>query len=278
MALIAFVFAGIFAFIRVRYFMKSEPPYTVEYDIKEWQDMIKSIIPQQKCPLPDCCLKTEIYAADVSVLSDPALYEAAYAAVSPVRREKVDRLRFSSDKYLSLGVELLLQYGLNVRNIAAHSLFYGPQGKPLLVGENLFFSLSHSGIWALCAISDCEVGCDVQQVDRVDIKLSRRFAPAEQADILSQTETEAQTELFYRYWTLKESFAKATGLGLKLPLQDYQIILEKTISVSQLVNDRTYYFQEFSALPGYCCAVCTAEETAVAQPEILDLRKLCGVK
>ena len=71
-----------------------------------------------------------LYAADVSVLSEPQLYAAAYTAVSPARREKTDRYYFAQDRYLSLGAELLLYHALREAEINAfpEDCFLGVHG------------------------------------------------------------------------------------------------------------------------------------------------------
>jgi len=54
---------------------------------------------------------------------------------------------------------------------------------------------------------------------------------------------------------LKESFLKATGFGLKLPLDQFCISLEGEIQVSQQVNRKKYYFKEWRE-GEYKIAVC----------------------
>lgn len=53
-----------------------------------------------------------LYAADVTPLADPELFQMAYAAASPARREKADHYRFAKSRRLSLGAEALLRHAL----------------------------------------------------------------------------------------------------------------------------------------------------------------------
>ena len=65
--------------------------------------------------------------------------------------------------------------------------------------------------------------------------------------------------MFYRFWTLKESFLKATGLGLRLPLNAFQIHLQdRPIRVTQHVDTRQYSFSSFFE-GDYAYALCSAE-------------------
>lgn len=220
--------------------------------------------------------KTILYAAEVAPLEEQTLFTAALQRVSPQRREKASRLRQPGDRRLSLAAELLLRYGMETAGecfdpaalcVTEYGKLYFPEGR-------LQFSLSHSGTWALCALSEREVGCDVEQMRRVDLRICRRFAPEEQAHVLSTAEETEQQRLFFRYWTLKESFMKATGLGMRLPLRDFRILPGDEIAVEQQVDDRQYRFREFDGIPGCCCAVCTVGAPMEAELRIVPIREL----
>lgn len=214
-----------------------------------------------------------LFAACVTPLETPRLYDAACAAVSPARRQKAERFRFPKDRRLCLGAELLLRYVLRVHGAEFPNEFvYGPQGKPQLPDDSLQFSLSHSGDWVICAAGSCAVGCDIEKIAPVDLRVADRFfSPDEAADIAAQPTPEAQAELFYRYWVLKESFIKATGLGMNLPLNAFRIELGEDIRVRQSVDQRKYSFAEFSDVFGYCCAMCFTGEQPKAVLQVIDL-------
>lgn len=55
-------------------------------------------------------------------------------------------------------------------------------------------------------------------------RLGARFSESERADLAAQP-PEARRERFLEYWTLKESFAKARGVGLSLPLDQFSLRL-----------------------------------------------------
>lgn len=220
---------------------------------------------------------TALYAADVSVLADPQLYAAAYAAVSPARREKTDRYRFTKDRYLSLGAEILLYHALRAAGISDLPADFccGAQGKPYLKNCGVSFNLSHSGNWAVCAVSAREVGCDVEKIAPISLEIAKRFfCSAEYDDIAAQTTDEARNEMFFRYWTLKESFIKATGLGMKLPLNAFRIVRGSEISIIQSVDGKAYHFAEYNELPGFRCALCTAGDCRGTVLQKADLKQI----
>lgn len=216
-----------------------------------------------------------LYAADAASLADAQLYARSLNAVSPLRRQKAERLADVRDRRLSIGAELLLRCALRDAGIGEFPLEFGfgPQGKPHLKDHSISFSLSHSGQYALCAVGACDVGCDVEKIRPIDLKLAKRFfAPSEYDDIAARPTPEAKTELFFRYWTLKESFMKATGLGLLLPMDEFQMILGDNISAEQTVDGRSYSFREFEDIPGYRCALCAAESCSDTHLHIIDLK------
>lgn len=85
------------------------------------------------------------------------------------------------------------------------------------------FNVSHtSGLVALAMAPTHDVGVDVERIDRAlthDIA-DRFFAPAEVAALRALPGGE-QPRVFFDYWTLKEAYIKARGMGLALPLRDF---------------------------------------------------------
>jgi 4'-phosphopantetheinyl transferase len=86
---------------------------------------------------------------------------------------------------------------------------------------NIFFNLSHSGKWILCGVGDKNIGLDVEIIKEINLNVAKRFyADEEYYSIIAVSKYEQQ-RLFYRYWTLKESYIKAEGLGLSIPLNSF---------------------------------------------------------
>jgi 4'-phosphopantetheinyl transferase len=111
---------------------------------------------------------------------------------------------------------------------------YGPHGKPALRqlfarSQSIEFSVSHSANQALIALAvGRRVGVDIEQCDssvRI-LKLAQRFfSPREAAELLGLPEQD-QLAGFYRGWTSKECFLKATGSGLSFPLNKFSVSLD----------------------------------------------------
>jgi len=205
-------------------------------------------------------LTTLTYYSETGPLRDAALFMKFYSQAPEHRRRKIDSFVFDKDKRLSLGVELLLRKALEDLGEDPDSLqpAHVANGKPMLKGTDIEFNLSHSEERVMCSVSDRPVGCDVEMVRPIDLDLARRyFYGSEYEGIKAEDDPDRRYDLFYRYWTLKESFMKATGLGFELPLDSFCIHLDHEITVDQSVDSETYRFAEYFLDDGYRYAVCS---------------------
>ena len=101
----------------------------------------------------------------------------------------------------------------------------GPYGKPLLehAGQALHFNLSHSGGQALLGIShQGRIGVDLEQAAPLPVELLETLAPAEAA-LISAAAGPDRAATFFECWTRKEAFVKATGLGMSLPFDSFDV-------------------------------------------------------
>jgi 4'-phosphopantetheinyl transferase len=107
---------------------------------------------------------------------------------------------------------------------------YNPQGKPSLTGvtDPLRFNVSHSHGIALYGVTrGREIGIDVEQVRgevAVD-QLADRFFSTQEVAALRALPAAERREAFFRIWARKEAYLKATGLGLSLALDCFDVSL-----------------------------------------------------
>jgi 4'-phosphopantetheinyl transferase len=134
-------------------------------------------------------------------------------------------------------------------------------GKPYISGTDnsldLRFNLSHSAGMVACLVGrETDVGVDCEPLDRViDFQgLSTRFfAPAEAAEIARLPKGPPRGEGFFRFWTLKEAYIKARGLGLSIPLSSFAFDLgqgQPAISFAAPLEDDPRQWQFTSTVLG----------------------------
>lgn len=99
---------------------------------------------------------------------------------------------------------------------------FGEHGKPYLLNDELQFSMSHSeGVVYFAVAQSHNIGIDVEFVKRqVDWQaLSKRFFCEEEHQAMMALPAQERCLAFYRCWTRKEAFLKATGNGIANGLQ-----------------------------------------------------------
>ena len=205
----------------------------------------------------------KVYVADATVLKDEQLYRRLYTGLDVSRRAKADRFRFEKDKRLSVAAGALLQYALQMENVREPFIEVTPNGKPYLAGEErLYFNLSHSEGMVMCAIAEKEVGCDVEKKAVLDRRLAEYVMTEYELERIYGFERDTeQQEMFFRLWTLKESYMKATGLGIRLEPKSFGMIARKDkVKVTPPVDEREFYFKEYFVDDGYCYSCCSLSE------------------
>lgn len=104
-----------------------------------------------------------------------------------------------------------------------------PRIDPPPDAPGLVFNLSHTEGLIACAVARAaELGVDVEWTHRGRSMLEiadRFFSSRELADLRALPEPARQEDRFFDLWTLKESYIKARGLGLSLPLEKFGFLL-----------------------------------------------------
>lgn len=146
---------------------------------------------------------------------------------------RADRFRFDRDRRRYVVTRGVLRTLLgHVLGLAPEEigLRYGPEGKPALAtvhGSKVQFNVAHSHEVALLALARrAAVGVDVEYMrELVDAQqIARRFFSAQEVASLLATPAEQQETAFFRIWTRKEGFIKATGKGLSQPLGAFDVM------------------------------------------------------
>jgi 4'-phosphopantetheinyl transferase len=140
---------------------------------------------------------------------------------------------------------------------------YQPRGKPLLAAkfadQGLLFNLSHSQDLALLGISyQNQIGVDLEYIRTMsDLEgLAKRFFSAREYEYLRLLSPAQQQQIFFRYWTCKEAYLKATGDGL-VQLEEIEIDLTPN-QPSQLLVSGDWSLRELIPADNFAAAVVVA--------------------
>lgn len=218
---------------------------------------------------------TRIFYTDVSALSDDALFRAFFEKAGAERRNRINSLKKQKDKARSLGAYICYMEAMRFFGADDNAPWeYACNGKPYIKDDTgLSFSLSHSGDIAMAVVSEHVVGIDVEKIEDCKKGVCRRyFLDSEAEYVLGNMETEGQEERFFRLWTLKEAYAKMTGMGIG-SFSDFEIIPSYPPCVRRSEKYIDAHFFEFN-IDGYRCAVCTEgleDDIKISKLELLEL-------
>ena len=174
---------------------------------------------------------TALFYADSAGL-ERDVFDRWLARISPFKAERLQRIKWDDAKASMTG-ELLLRYGLwKTFGIAPDTVktAVNDLGKPYLISHpDLYFNVSHTGSRCICAVGDCPLGVDIEEVREIrHEKLANRYFTAE--ELASYYSLGGDENAFFTLWTRKEAFGKLTGRGLRPGAEenDGHILFEKS--------------------------------------------------
>ena len=173
-----------------------------------------------------------------------------------------------------------------LRNVLAQTLNESPEkikikkaehGKPYLADTpELAFNLSHSANTMVIAVGwNCQLGVDIESCKpRTSLAglVDKCFAEEEIAYWNKLPEAQKILE-FYRFWTRKEAFVKATGRGIGLGLNRCVINPENQAEFLRVPADygqaSTWHVQDIALGQGVCSALVTDKD--IVDVRLMDL-------
>ena len=155
--------------------------------------------------------------------------------LSDDEKKRAVRLKSEKDKRRFVVSRGLLRQNLGHymdTNPAQIVFDYNSHGKPSIRTDdnkkNIKFNVSHSrdiAIYAICL--NKEIGVDVEYIRDVGTadKIVKRFFTEEEKSFYSSLSDDKKKLGFFTLWTRKEAYSKARGMGIGLPLKDFDISL-----------------------------------------------------
>ena len=180
----------------------------------------------------------------------------------PQRTERAMRYRFEKDRLLCLGAGLLMTEALGIRD--EREIRYGENGKPYVPGLPAF-NISHSGRWCILARREAgDIGADIEEINARHIDLAPRVYTAAETVWME----EDPVNRFFRLWTWKESVMKATGMGMSLEPQSFEV-LPFTEGKPARVLGRDWYARQEKTENGFL-SICADEPIGQVRRVELD--------
>ncbi len=208
-----------------------------------------------------------VYYTNIQNLTQQDLVRG-FALLSNQRKEQILRSKSPLDQKRRLAASLLLSHALKKETevpadgsdftAAFPELEYSPKGKPTLKDHpELFFSLSHSGDYALCAMGHVPVGADLQQFRSSSLKIVDRFYTKEEQEYVNSFgSSEEQIHTFFHIWSAKEALLKLTGQGLSGGMENIKVNLKALSCTYEKDDDKKEAYLEIPLeIPGYASAI-----------------------
>ncbi len=217
-------------------------------------------------------MKTRVYITDIAPLDDRELYDRLFSGMPADRRENITSFGSAQDRKLSLAAGVLLKKALLDAGIADPGApSKNPCGKPYYPSFPGFnYSISHSGSMAVCLVSDMEAGIDIELIREADALgiAGRFFAPGEVSLIKRKRTEKSRREMFFRLWTLKESYLKAAGTGFSVSPSSFSLTHDGNGAWHVKDEGGAYYgLREMDCPDGYRCSCCMKDMPQGLRPE-----------
>jgi 4'-phosphopantetheinyl transferase len=189
--------------------------------------------------------------------------------------EKFNNYTHNKNLQRTIFGELLIRFYIGLKtNLDSRNLIFsiGEKGKPYLQNSNIHFNISHSGDWVVAAFSEKEIGIDIELIREPNYNVVKRyFSEKEILNINSITNPERKKNIFFDYWTIKESYLKAIGTGLTKSLSSFTVLFEEgKISITDDVNKEVLYINQFDFDKDYKLCVCSFEEPIIKEIRTIE--------
>ena len=218
--------------------------------------------------------EVHVWLARPDAMRDPARRAACGAVLSAEESARHRRLRSEPGRHLYLVAHALVRSALShYASVPPECWSFGANrfGRPAIVGPaegppQLQFNLSHTPGLAACVVTrGCDCGVDVECTDRRrdPLTVARRvLSPDEYADLTRRPRAQ-QRDRFFVYWTLKEAYVKARGMGMALPLRDasFRVDGDRIEIDVEGKTDRAWQFTSIQPTPRHLLAVAVRAET-----------------
>jgi 4'-phosphopantetheinyl transferase len=226
-----------------------------------------------------------LWVCDYQAICDAALLNEYRAMLSIEEVEQEWRFYFPRDRRRYLVTRALVRTVLSrYADLLPKEwiVSVNPFGRPEIANRRqcsrrLSFNVSHTHSLIVVGVADGRgLGVDVENiVDRdVSINLANQFFSSDEVGSLVNLPSARQKDRFFEYWTFKEAYIKARGMGLSIPLNKFSFDCSRDrvvrIAIDPDLGDdpNRWELWQFRPSPEYLIAVC-AERVSLGCPAML---------
>jgi 4'-phosphopantetheinyl transferase len=145
---------------------------------------------------------------------------------------------------------------------------YGPNGKPALTGETgekFRFNISHShDLCIFAVVLNRDIGVDLEYI-RADPSagdITEQFLSPSELRAFKALPDQDRPRAFFSWWTRKEAYLKAKGLGLAGDLKQFEVIppaAEFPGMSSSGQEEALWLLMDLAIAPGYAAALAVVD-------------------
>lgn len=224
----------------------------------------------------------QIYAVRIKDKLEDNLFTNLLHIIESEKRRKISKFLKWEDSQRALFAELLIRYiAIKSKSLENKDIcfFINEYGKPYF--KNIYdfhFNLAHSGNWVICGVDNVPIGVDVEKIEPIDcLSISKNYFSDEECRNLREVNPSKRKSYFYEIWTLKESYIKAIGKGLYLPLDSFTIIFDSKKEIRLKINGDfvdNIFFKQYNIDNYHKMAVCAENIKFPDHPKIIELEEL----
>jgi 4'-phosphopantetheinyl transferase len=225
------------------------------------------------------------FYTQIDEIKSKALLNKYHSIINKKEKEKINRYIFEKDQHNCLVTRALIRFLLSsCTNLHPEEFKFSENryGKPDLIPGLLNipvkFNLSHSGGVTACALTlGSDIGLDIENSQRqIDFKIADRFFSTPEANYLNSCPEKEKQNVFYNFWTLKESYIKARGKGLSIGLDKFSFKLDKQkirVHFHESLNDTPAQWQFFQFSPCESFKAAISIKSPLKTPTKLHIHK-----
>ena len=199
---------------------------------------------------------------DVYILNIKKCQEALISLipyVSPRRQRVFERVLIENSKLFSIASEVILAHSLRLPLPCDYKT--EDNGKPYIDGQKKF-NISHSGDYAVCAVSDFEIGVDIEAAQRFNPKIITKFLAEEEIEDYKTLNQSAVLSFLCEKWVRKEAYLKLTGTGFRVAPNSL------CFKGDTLMQDRAIFSKVFDISQQEKLCVCAEKEDQINLIEV----------